>query len=261
MKAIAMAYSDRVGAAVFRNGDWAVRVYGNWFYYADGKLLPENLLNKAAEYDPQPFYAYPKTLPPWTEPDAETVERLRSAQRRRSARAGKRSSHFFDALWRAGTREDAYLHVKTLKFLGWNVLVHYSILDELALIEEAVNAEAKTNTEVREWLRSITSLASWNWRNIADIQSRSFHAYGAAVDILTRTVRGKETYWLWSSQNGVEWWRVPYEKRFHPPDAVVKIFESYGFIWGGKWAFYDTMHFEYRPELFILNNIPMNGVR
>jgi D-alanyl-D-alanine carboxypeptidase len=24
---------------------------------------------------------------------------------------------------------------------------------------------------------------------------------------------------------------------------------SYGFIWGGKWYHYDTMHFEYRPEL------------
>ena len=27
------------------------------------------------------------------------------------------------------------------------------------------------------------------------------------------------------------------------------IFERHGFIWGGKWHHYDTMHFEYRPEL------------
>src|SRR5690242_16362928 len=26
-------------------------------------------------------------------------------------------------------------------------------------------------------------------------------------------------------------------------------FEQHGFIWGGRWAHYDTMHFEYRPEL------------
>src|SRR5262245_1812136 len=26
-------------------------------------------------------------------------------------------------------------------------------------------------------------------------------------------------------------------------------FEKYGFIWGGHWYHYDTMHFEYRPEL------------
>ncbi|MBP9613702.1 MAG: M15 family metallopeptidase, partial [Sulfurospirillum sp.] len=26
--------------------------------------------------------------------------------------------------------------------------------------------------------------------------------------------------------------------------------EKYGFVWGGRWYHYDTMHFEYRPELF-----------
>ena len=30
---------------------------------------------------------------------------------------------------------------------------------------------------------------------------------------------------------------------------IVEIFERHGFIWGGKWYHYDTMHFEYRPEL------------
>ena len=28
-------------------------------------------------------------------------------------------------------------------------------------------------------------------------------------------------------------------------------FETHGFIWGGKWYHYDTMHFEYRPELLM----------
>jgi D-alanyl-D-alanine carboxypeptidase len=27
------------------------------------------------------------------------------------------------------------------------------------------------------------------------------------------------------------------------------LFEQHGFIWGGKWYHYDTMHFEYRPEI------------
>jgi hypothetical protein len=33
------------------------------------------------------------------------------------------------------------------------------------------------------------------------------------------------------------------------PQEIVDIFERHGFIWGGKWYHYDTMHFEYRPEL------------
>ena len=32
---------------------------------------------------------------------------------------------------------------------------------------------------------------------------------------------------------------------------IGEIFERHGFIWGGKWYHYDTMHFEYRPEFFI----------
>ena len=31
-------------------------------------------------------------------------------------------------------------------------------------------------------------------------------------------------------------------------ETIVKVFEKYGFIWGGRWYHYDTMHFEYRPE-------------
>jgi hypothetical protein len=33
------------------------------------------------------------------------------------------------------------------------------------------------------------------------------------------------------------------------PEEIVAIFEKHGFIWGGKWYHFDTMHFEYRPEL------------
>ena len=29
----------------------------------------------------------------------------------------------------------------------------------------------------------------------------------------------------------------------------VGLSEKHGFIWGGKWYHYDTMHFEYRPEI------------
>ncbi|MCD8545180.1 MAG: M15 family metallopeptidase [Sulfurospirillum cavolei] len=34
------------------------------------------------------------------------------------------------------------------------------------------------------------------------------------------------------------------------PKEIVDIFEKHGFVWGGRWYHYDTMHFEYRPELF-----------
>ena len=33
---------------------------------------------------------------------------------------------------------------------------------------------------------------------------------------------------------------------------IVRIFEKHGFIWGGRWYHYDTMHFEYRPEMIAI---------
>jgi hypothetical protein len=133
-------------------------------------------------------------------------------------------------------------------------------MEELAMVEERVLELAKTDPQIRQWIDGLDILAGWNWRSIADTQSRSFHAYGAALDLLPASQAGLATYWLWTSQNNSAWWSVPYEKRFHPPEAVIKIFEEYGFIWGGKWLFYDTMHFEYRPEILILNGLPVHIV-
>jgi hypothetical protein len=49
-----------------------------------------------------------------------------------------------------------------------------------------------------------------------------------------------------------EWYAIPYEQRWMVPRQVVQAFEEQGFIWGGKWLYFDTMHFEYRPEIIIL---------
>ena len=55
-------------------------------------------------------------------------------------------------------------------------------------------------------------------------------------------------YWKWEGPN----WQVNAIEQV--PWEIVTSFEKHGFIWGGKWNHYDTMHFEYRPEL-VLNRI------
>lgn len=81
--------------------------------------------------------------------------------------------------------------------------------------------------------------AGFNWRVIEDTGRLSPHSYGIAVDIAV----AKSHYWLWDQKRGSFKWvdDFPYE--------IVEIFESEGFIWGGRWYHYDSMHFEYRPEL------------
>ncbi len=66
------------------------------------------------------------------------------------------------------------------------------------------------------------------------------HAYGAAIDINTAHV----DYWRWTLNGSGE---LRWQNKI--PIQIVRIFEKHGFIWGGYWYHYDTMHFEYRPEL------------
>jgi len=65
--------------------------------------------------------------------------------------------------------------------------------------------------------------------------------------------KAQHKYWRWdgcTTEDKV----CPYPKQLISDDnlkQVVRIFEKHGFIWGGKWASYDSPHFEYRPELLI----------
>ena len=82
------------------------------------------------------------------------------------------------------------------------------------------------------------SAGTYACRPIAGTSSPSAHGLGIAIDVSTRHAH----YWRWS-KGGVD----AYQNRI--PLEIVRIFEAHGFIWGGKWWHYDTMHFEYRPEL------------
>jgi hypothetical protein len=76
-------------------------------------------------------------------------------------------------------------------------------------------------------------------RSVADTGQTSMHAWGAAIDINP----GFSNYWLWRRRGSAGTYANSV------PADVVAIFERHGFIWGGRWAHFDTMHFEYRPEL------------
>ncbi|MCL2792296.1 MAG: M15 family metallopeptidase [Spirochaetaceae bacterium] len=257
MRALVAAYPRRVLKAEFRNDDWAVLLRDTWFYYADGRLLPEELLYRVSEYRPV-LLNYRRELPPWTTPTPEQAARFRELVETRDANQFRRSHYFFDALYRAHSHDESYTRVKTIRFLGNPVTVHYAIIEDLVLVEEHILAAAKTDSRVRAWKYNIRNLAGWNWRNVAGTQSRSFHSYGAAIDIIPRALGGRAVYWRWAGPN---WWSIPYERRYHPPAAVIKAFESYGFIWGGNWLFFDTIHFEYRPEVLILNGVELATLR
>ena len=79
---------------------------------------------------------------------------------------------------------------------------------------------------------------TFNYRKIAGTDRYSAHSYGIAIDINT----AYSDYWQWDKS-------MTYKNKI--PIEVAEVFERYGFVWGGKWYHYDTMHFEFRPELII----------
>ncbi len=89
----------------------------------------------------------------------------------------------------------------------------------------------------------------YNCRDIAGTKTPSAHGYGIAIDIAVRHA----SYWRWS---GVKGEAAP-AYRNEIPMEIVRVFEKHGFIWGGKWNHFDTMHFEYRPELLA----PVDGLQ
>ena len=257
MKALAAAYPLRIEKADFQNDDWAVMLDDTWYYYAEGRLLPEELLNSVSEYSPAFFiYNYQRELPPWTEPTAEQTDRFRNRGRNNNNEntpRPRRSFSFQEGLWQASNRDESSRRVEPINFLRHSVTVHSDIVEVLSQVEERIMAAAKADPQVQSWITNIGEMHGWNWRNVAGSLSRSNHSYGIAIDILPKSLGGKATYWQWTTN----WWNIPYEDRYHPPDTVIKTFEAYGFIWGGKWTFFDTMHFEYRPEVFILSGIEL----
>ena len=253
MRAYADSFPEAISRVEQRNGDWAVLMRGKWFYYAEGRLLPESERNNASAWARQSFYFYPEELPPFKEPEGEQAERLRNELPNRRANPPRRNPEFYDTLWRSATQREATANMVRINFFGKSFDVHRDLRDRLVKIDALVMELAKTDPEVKGFIDNIGSIGAFNWRNVAATVSRSFHSYGAAIDILPRNLRGLATYWQWTSDaNNPEWYRVPYERRYHPPMSVVKIFERYGFCWGGKWALFDTMHFEYRPEIMMM---------
>lgn len=79
----------------------------------------------------------------------------------------------------------------------------------------------------------------YSCRAVADTGKPSVHSYAAAIDLNIHY----SDYWYWHRNER------PLRYRNRMPQEIADIFERHGFIWGGKWYHYDTMHFEYRPEL------------
>jgi len=138
-----------------------------------------------------------------------------------------------DALFAATYGADAQAALVPVKFAGHTVSFHRRAAPALERV--AKRLEPLLQTEAR-FFKDLGG--TYNPRNIAGTAHASAHTWGIAIDL---------------DPAFADYWRnmpPPPKWKNRIPQAIVDAFESEGFVWGGRWFHYDTMHFEYRPELF-----------
>jgi len=147
-----------------------------------------------------------------------------------------RNRAFFDKMYGDCWRSEVSPQLVSVVWLprSWGHTVRATAVNGVAagLAEISVELDALPASAKRY---AYPSAGTYNCRTVADTGEPSMHSWGAAIDINATYA----DYWLWprgKSANAI-------------PAEIIDIFERHGFIWGGKWSHYDTMHFEYRPEL------------
>jgi hypothetical protein len=117
---------------------------------------------------------------------------------------------------------------------GQTIRVHRRVAPALLRVAERLDRAASAAPSLDRFLKPLGG--TFNPRKIAGTDRTSAHAWGIAVDLNPALAE------YWRNDAKLAWTnRVPQE--------IVDAFEAEGFVWGGRWYHYDTMHFEYRPEL------------
>ena len=217
----------------FRNGEMILRS-GASFVIDDG--VRKNHQNKLADADIEDMLSqiYP-------------IGACSTAKPERNFDPGRiRNGKFMRALF-GETKSQARSSLRSINWFGSRVSVTRRHGADLAF-EKVRDDLDKLPRKFRKFF--VKSGGTFNWRFIAGTKRLSVHSFGAAIDINTKFT----DYWRWS---GGKPGNVPKYKNKIPLE-IVSVFERHGFIWGGKWYHYDTMHFEYRPELIAIGKIALN---
>lgn len=127
-----------------------------------------------------------------------------------------------------------------VKVAWFGKTVDFTAINGAADSLRKVAAELEHYPQLKKYL---ASSGTFYWRPVRGAKRLSAHSYGIAFDIAVPY----SDYWLWKNKNAGETDRIEYANRF--PRQIVEIFRRHGFIWGGAWYHFDTMHFEFRPEI------------
>lgn len=210
---------------------------GKMLYWRDGTAMPvgddepdkpfERLLRSASILDQFriPYPRGPLAAPPTLNQDPGRI----------------RNAAFFKKMYGDCEKGEVTRHMVGIAWLPktWGKAIRVTSVNGVAERLRAVSAEIDAlPPEIKRAAYPIAGV--YNCRRVADTGQPSVHGFAAAIDLNTAYAH----YWFWQKPR-----RDPIVYRNKMPPAIVAAFEKHGFIWGGKWYHFDTMHFEYRPEL------------
>jgi len=240
VRAFVQAYGALIDSLRADHDDVVFYLRGRAIHFDGGRMLEQGRHEDGTACDPI-FYTY--SLQPLTEPVLATAE------------LPVYCTDVPETLWGA-TESQVRSHGHTIEFLDHRMWVNELLDEPLGQIERDLRDEATRDASVAAWIDGLDVTYSLDSRRIAGSPARSYHAWGLAVDFVPTSYDGRHVYWRWSRVYDRDSWdRIPLEKRWSPPLAVVEIFERHGFVWGGKWAHFDVIHFEYRPEIILYNRL------
>jgi hypothetical protein len=150
----------------------------------------------------------------------------------------RRVNAFFKAVY-GHSADEVKANLVSVPFLGQQVRFNGRNGAAQALAEAGRELEGFLAAHPDARSRLLPLSGTFAWRPIAGTERLSMHSFGTAIDFNA----SKNGYWRWPSKI------PPLTQRTSFPPEAAEIMERHGFIWGGKWAEFDIMHFEYRPEL------------
>lgn len=216
------------------------RIDGNWLVWRDGTRMTidegradrdHEAMLASADIKDMFAIAYPRGP-------------LAAHPARNSDPGRARHAALFDKMYGDCTKGEVARHLTTIPWLPkkrggtLQVTTINRVHEKLAAVSAELDA---LPASFDKYL--IPSAGTYVCRPIAGTTRVSAHGHGIAIDIAL----AEADYWRWAAARrpGVD--HIAYRNRV--PYEIVSIFERHGFIWGGKWYHYDSMHFEYRPEL------------
>lgn len=129
---------------------------------------------------------------------------------------------------------------RSTEFCGQKVIFseRCGAAEALAKVSADLTALFTSQPELARYAKNLGG--TFNWRKVEGTRRLSNHSFASAIDLNLDL----SAYWRWDPPA-----KLAAYSRLAFPQAIIETFERHGFIWGGKWYHYDSMHFEFRPEL------------